>query len=186
MKQALLIIDVQAGLFDPLPHPFEADSVVQKINGLSAYARTNNIPIIHIQHEVSSGDVLRHGSDSWQLQKDITVNSGDTRIRKTTPDSFLRTDLLDILQTNKITDLIICGYASEFCVDTTTRSAAAHGFNVQLVADAHTTHDKPHASATMIREHHNQTLPNITSFGQKIIAIPAHSLWMSRCGITEQ
>ncbi len=178
MKQALLIIDVQAGLFNPVPSPFEAEKIIQTINGLSEYARKNNIPVIHIQHEVFSGDILRYGTDSWQIQKDITVHDNDIRIRKTTPDSFLRTDLLDVLNAHKITDLAICGYASEFCVDTTTRSAAAHGFNVQLISDAHTTHDKAHASAAMIREHHNQTLPNITSFGPKIAAIPARNLWV--------
>lgn len=67
--------------------------------------------------------------------------------------------------------LIICGYASEFCVDTTVRRAAALGFTVVIAADAHTTHDKSHASGKQIREHHNATLPGITSFGPVISAV---------------
>ena len=92
------------------------------------------------------------------------------------PDSFLRTNLEDILNSKGINDLIICGYASEFCVDTTVRRAAALGFAVSLVSDAHTTHDKDHASAVKIREHHNCTLPNISSFGPKISAIPSNTI----------
>ena len=42
-----------------------------------------------------------------------------------------------------------------------------------LVADAHTTHDKPHMGAAQIRAHHNATLPDISSFGVKIVATPA-------------
>jgi S-ribosylhomocysteine lyase LuxS involved in autoinducer biosynthesis len=40
------------------------------------------------------------------------------------------------------------------------------GYTVQLVSDAHTTHDKEHLSAEIIRNHHNITLsmgPTITA-----------------------
>jgi len=68
---------------------------------------------------------------------------------------------------------VVCGYASEFCVDTTVRSAAAKGYEITLAADAHTTHDKPHATGLQIRTHENETLANITSFGVVIAAVPA-------------
>ena len=66
--------------------------------------------------------------------------------------------------------LIVCGYATEFCVDTTIRQAAALGYAITLAADAHTTHDKPHASGELIRRHHNATLSSIESFGVPIVA----------------
>jgi nicotinamidase-related amidase len=56
---------------------------------------------------------------------------------------------------------------------TTTRSAAAQGYEVTLAADAHTSHDKPHATGLQIRTHENETLSNITSFGVPITAVPA-------------
>jgi nicotinamidase-related amidase len=39
MKTAVLVIDVQRGLFDDAPRPFEADDVVERINALTAGAR---------------------------------------------------------------------------------------------------------------------------------------------------
>lgn len=81
-------------------------------------------------------------------------------------------NLLDLLTEWRTQELIIAGYASEFCVDTTTRRAAALGFQVVIAADAHTSHDKPHASAAQIRAHENATLANITSFGPRIVAKP--------------
>jgi len=80
---------------------------------------------------------------------------------------------LEALGVNK---LVVCGYASEFCVDTTVRRAAGFGYPVILVSDAHTTHDKAHATGSKIREHHNVTLSNVSSFGVKIEAITAESL----------
>jgi hypothetical protein len=44
---------------------------------------------------------------------------------------------------------------------------------VTLASDAHTTHDKDHASAAQIRAHENATLPSLTSFGPVIRAVPA-------------
>lgn len=172
MKSALLIIDVQHGLVDELPRPDAIGEVIEKINHLTGRARTNGIPVIFIQHELSTGQLL-YGSESWQLQADLTVHGTDQKVRKTTPDSFLGTNLGEILASTSTTNLIICGYASEFCVDTTTRRAAALGFTVQLVADAHTTHDKTHATAEQIRTHHNTTLANIKSFGPTITAVRA-------------
>ncbi len=171
MKSALLIIDVQRGLFDPLPHPYEADAVVDRINQLSARAREAGMPVVMVQHE-RLGSALAHGSEGWQLQEDLLATAGDIVVRKTTPDAFLRTPLAELLVQHGVSRLVICGYATEFCVDTTTRRAAALGYPVVLAADAHTTHDKAHATALQIRTHHNATLPDITSFGPEIVALP--------------
>ncbi len=44
--------------------------------------------------------------------------------------------------------------------------ATGLGYTMQMVADAHTTHEKAHLSAAKIREHHNKALsaaPTITA-----------------------
>ena len=171
MKQALLVIDVQRGLFDAAPRPFEADFVVGRINALTARARDAGVPVLLIQHENAAG--LQHGSSNWELERGLTVDAGDIRVRKTTPDSFLGTTLQDLLKQHGVEQLVVCGYACEFCVDTTVRRAAALGYPVILAADAHTTHDKAHASGAQIRAHHNATLADIASFGPIIEARPA-------------
>lgn len=173
MKSALLIIDVQKGLF--VPPPAEADAVIARINQLSERARQAGGPVIFIQHQTTH-DELPHGSDAWQIHPELQVKASDHRIEKTTPDSFLRTHLGKLLIANGVTQLVICGYSTEFCVDTTTRRAAGLGYPVVLAADAHTSHDKAHASGLQIRAHHNATLSNIESFGIPIRAIPAEEI----------
>lgn len=179
MSTALLVIDVQRDLFDPAPRPFEADAVVQRINALADRARAAGVPVVYIQHEYREG-LLVHGSEGWQLERGLRPAPTDTFVRKTTPDSFLRTNLQDLLDGRGVKTVVICGYATEFCVDTTTRRAAALGYGVILAADAHTTHDKAHASAEAIRAHHNATLPDIGSFGPVIEARPSDRIDFSR------
>ncbi|WP_299022910.1 cysteine hydrolase family protein, partial [uncultured Photobacterium sp.] len=167
-----VVIDVQRVLFEGDSQPFAADEVVHNINQLTDKARNSNVPVVFVQHE-QPGTEIEFGSEGWQLQSDLNVLKTDTFIRKTTPDSFLRTNLQDVLSDSGVTNLLVCGYASEFCVDTTIRRAAGLGYSVQLIADAHTTHDKEHATGEQIRTHHNATLPNISSFGVPITSILA-------------
>jgi nicotinamidase-related amidase len=170
MHTALLVIDVQHGLFDPQPRPFEADTVVARINALAARARALDVPVVLIQHESAA---LPFGSEAWRFEGRLLVEPRDAVVRKTTPDAFLRTDLEALLVSWQIARVVVCGYASEFCVDTTTRRAAALGYGVTLAADAHTTHDKPHATGEQIRAHENATLVDLTSFGPAIVAAPS-------------
>lgn len=174
MKSAVLVTDVQTKVFDADPRPFEADEVVKRINYVTMLARAACAPVFLIQHEVPG--YLDHGSEGWQLQKNLIVKDSDIRVRKTTGDSFIQTDLEEKLKSLDITNLVICGYASEFCIDNTTRRATGLGYTVQLVSDAHTTHEKKHLSAKKIREHHNLTL----SMGLTITAIQSEDINIER------
>ncbi|WP_411704433.1 cysteine hydrolase family protein [Edaphovirga cremea] len=178
MSYALLVIDVQQGLFQTNPPPDSVERTVSRINSLSSRARQSGVPVIFIHHE-AAGSVLEYESPGWELAEGLHAEPGDLRVRKTTPDSFLYTDLSSHLSALQVTTVVVCGYASEFCVDTTVRRAAAAGYDVILAADAHTTHDKAHATAGKIREHHNVTLAAIRSFGSKISALSADSVAFS-------
>lgn len=167
MTTALIVIDVQTGLFTP--PPAQAERVLTTINQLIARAREDHVPVIFVQHETADGE-LPYGSPAWSLVKTLQALPTDPVVRKTTPNLFLRTGLAALLAGLGVEHLIVCGYATEFCVDTTIRQAAALGYAITLAADAHTTHDKPHASGELIRRHHNATLSSIESFGVPIVA----------------
>ncbi|QIQ21514.1 cysteine hydrolase family protein [Zophobihabitans entericus] len=168
MKRALLIIDVQYALFDIPPEPDQATEVINHLNQLSEKARQQHAPVIFVQHE--DDDFIAYQSQNWQLDKRLIQRDGDYYIRKTTPDSFYKTNLNELLTKLGVTDLVIAGYASEYCVDTTVRKAASLKYNVILASDAHTTHDKPHLTAQQIRKHHTMTLSTMMSFDATIEA----------------
>ena len=172
MSIALIIIDVQHEFFEKPPTATNAALVIDRINGLSSRARESAIPVFFIQHHSSTG-TLKRDSPGWRLTTPLVMAPSDRIVAKTTADSFLRTELMSELQRSGISKLVVCGYATEFCVDTSIRRAAALGYEVIIAADAHTTHDKPHASARQIVAHHNATLPEITSFGARISCLAA-------------
>ncbi|WP_257970445.1 cysteine hydrolase family protein, partial [Vibrio parahaemolyticus] len=162
MKSALLVIDVQNGVFGSTNPPYLSECVISNIKQLLGYASSSEIKIVFIQHEIPG--VLEPGSDAWQLFSDLTINDSSYKIRKRTPDSFHDTNLREYLDENEIEHVLICGYSTEFCIDRTVFSAASKGYKVTLIEDAHTTHGKPHLDAPSIIAHHSFTLskhPNI-------------------------
>ena len=175
MKTALLVIDVQQGLCEGEHDAFESQQVICRVNKVSEKTRAGGAVVLFIQHESKSG-YLEFGTDAWQLAHGLHIEPTDLRIRKTTPDSFHRTELEEVLEQRGVTDLVICGMHTEFCVDTTTRRALALGYPVVLVKDAHTTEGNEHLSAAQIIQHHNDTLTNISSFGPRVRAISTEDL----------
>ncbi len=175
MPVALIVIDVQHHLFDEIPQPEDAAGVIRRINTLVANAKQAGAPVAFVQHQDKAGSLVA-GTRGWQFADALAVAPGDTIIAKTTPDSFLRTELEAWLKQHGADQVVICGGMTEFCIDTTTRRAAALGYPVTLVADAHSTHDKAHAAAAAIRAHHNATLPDIGSFGVEIRAVAADAV----------
>lgn len=175
MKSALLIIDVQTALCSGRWAAFDIDSVVDRINTVSGRARLAGIPVVLIQHEENEGP-MHFGSDGWKLYERLAVQPEDFRIRKTGSDSFYRTELHSVLQAREISNLVVCGLQSEFCVDSTVRGALALGYPVTLVADGHSTLDNGVLSAAQISAHHNATLENLGSYGPRATATPSEQV----------
>ena len=169
---ALLVIDVQRGLLTGDGAMVDADAVIDRINLVMRRARSAAVPVILIQHE-SVGGALAWGSAGWQLSERLDARPGDLYLRKTATDSFHNTALHQTLGELGVGRLVVCGFQSEFCVDTTTRRALALGYPVTLVADGHSTAGNGLLSAAQISAHHNVTLTNITSFGPRATALPA-------------
>lgn len=166
MKTALLIIDMQQALLNNDPAPFELNIVIDNINKLIEQAGRHHVPTFFVQHEAAG--FLEPESSAWALHPALKRNSDCRFIRKSISEPFSGTTLQQTLDQQGIDNLIICGFASEFCVDSTVRRASVLGYTVQLVIDGHTTTDKPHLTASQIRHHHNSTLswsPSISAVG---------------------
>lgn len=163
-QTAVLVIDVQAGLFCGESAAFEAEAVIARINEVTTLARKAGAPVIFIQHDGKPGgeDVVPF-TEGWKLDPDLVVRPGDLTIRKTTCDAFYGTALEAELRARGITTLLLTGFATDFCVDATLRSAVSKDFGIIVVADAHTTTDNPILKADLVRQHHNWAWANCIS-----------------------
>lgn len=157
MLEALLVIDVQAGIIEGF-HAYRGRELLDQINKLLSKARASNTPVIYVQHDGEAGHPLEVDTEGWQIHPDIKPREGELIIRKRASDSFFETTLQQELETLGINHLIITGCMTEYCVDTTTRRAVTMGYDVTLVSDAHTTVDNKLLTAAQIIAHHNALL----------------------------
>lgn len=178
MNTAVLVIDVQQGLCEGPEKAYDCEGLIETINLVTGKARAAKALVIFIQHESASG-YLEHGTPAWQLANGLQIQATDIKIRKSTPDSFLRTELESVLKEKHIQRLVVCGMHTEFCVDTTTRQALARGFPVTLVADAHTSAGNSAITPQQVIAHHNATLTNISSFGPRAVTVLSTALHFS-------
>ncbi|TVX92482.1 cysteine hydrolase family protein [Paenibacillus agilis] len=155
---ALLIIDVQQGMFVEDNPVFNGEQLLANIGQLSDYARSHEIPIFYIQHTEPAGRELEKGSPAWLIHPHITPTASDIVIEKTTPDSFHQTELHQELQKRNIEHLLLTGIQSDVCVDTTCRRAFSLGYKSTLLTDAHSTWGSSELTAQQIIDHHNQVL----------------------------
>ncbi|OPA88458.1 cysteine hydrolase [Pseudomonas fluorescens] len=173
MADALLIIDMQTGLYEGPDKPFERERVLGIINRLILGARRAGAPIFVARHTGPAGSPLEAGSPLWQVWHELDVDEDRDRLfNKTRPNCFQGTDLAQQLRTCGVTALVIAGMKTQFCIDTTCRAAAELGFTVRLPEDAHTCMDTAALKAEAIIEHHNATLAG--AFVQRVKAL---DLW---------
>ncbi len=155
MKKALVIIDVQNEMFTYDGGVLNGDLVLGVIKSLIKEARRKEVPIIYIQHTETEGEFME-GQETWQIHKQIKPSKADIVIQKNYWDAFMHTTLEATLRELSVTDLIICGMQTEFCVDTTLRRSFSLGFKNTLVKDGHSTFNTEELTANQIIHHHNQ------------------------------
>lgn len=138
MKRALLVIDVQNEYFTgklPVVHPpHSLERILQAIDE----AGSKGIPLVFVQHTApqEGSATFRKGSDEWKLHPAIANMRPDLLIEKNLPGSFTGTNLERWLRENGIDAIVVTGYMTQMCCDTTARQAMHLGFAVEFLSDA--------------------------------------------------
>ncbi len=172
----LLVVDMQVGLFEGDLQRHDADGVVRRINRVADAVREKGGAVVFIQHDGLDGDALEPEAPGWEILPSLERTPSDPVVRKRACDPFYETDLRRLLDEIGADRLIITGCATDFCVDSTIRSAASKDYELVVVSDAHTTGDRPHLDAESIIEHHNWVWENLILPGRQVNVTPARSL----------
>lgn len=152
---ALLVIDVQVGMFPETDPVYAGEVLLERITDLISKARSCAVPVIYVQHNEGEGEQLQSNTPAWEIHPAIAPVEGDIIIQKYTPDSFYETNLRHELDSKGIQKLIVTGIQTDVCVDTTCRRACDLGYDVIVVGDAHSTWNQGDRSAHQIIDEHN-------------------------------
>jgi nicotinamidase-related amidase len=132
---ALLVIDVQNGV---VANAHDRDGVITNINTLVEKARSEDVPVIWVQH---SSEELPIDSEEWQYVAELERTASEPLVPKLYGDSFEDTNLEDLLAERNVGRIVITGAQTDACIRSTMHGGFTRGYDVTLVADAHTTED---------------------------------------------
>ena len=154
----LLIVDAQVNQFEPPMAVHDGPLILGRLKSLVQRARAAGAPVAFIQNDGGQIDPDFPGTPGWALHPELLPVGSEKVYRKTTTDSFHETGLLEDLRGAGVTDLVIAGMQSNYCIDATTRRAVQEGFNVTLVSDAHSTFSFTEVPAEAIIKDQNSAL----------------------------
>jgi nicotinamidase-related amidase len=143
-QQALLVIDVQRGLFEKAIPIYRADELLDHITSLVTKAHRAGMPVIYVQHGSKAG--LVEGSAAWQLHPRLKPLRKDLAIHKTHPSAFDGTRLVEMLSRRGVKRLILTGLVTHGCVRATCLDALGRGYQIVLVEDGHSNYHRQAAA----------------------------------------
>lgn len=157
MKQALLVIDVQQALVGA--HPAHEETFLVNLSMLIDTAHTSGVEVVYVRHDGGAGDELERGTAGWELHRSLAPRSSERIFEKRYSSAFKETGLREYLLEREIDRLVICGMQTEYCIDTSVKTAFEHGFSVIVPSGATTTYANPFLS------------------GEKLVSYYEHMIW---------
>lgn len=167
-KRVVMVVDMQNGVF-ATPR-IQRQECAAKINRLIRAADR----VIFIQHHEEGG--LEEGSEGFALLAELEQPADALYVTKTACDAFYKTTLERVLAENAIHKFVICGCATDYCVDTTLKIGASKGYSITVAEDAHTTANRPAAQAETLIAHYNEVWRTLTVPGNPVNVKPVETI----------
>jgi nicotinamidase-related amidase len=139
VARCLLVVDIQADYFPggayPLVEPLAAAQAANR--ALTAF-RAGGEQVVHVRHLWDAPDApfLRAGTPGVEFHPLVAPEGEEPVVDKAAPNSFLGTNLQQVLADRGIDSLCVAGMMTSMCVDATVRAASDLGFDVTVVHDA--------------------------------------------------
>jgi nicotinamidase-related amidase len=106
-------------------------------------ARSAGIPIVHIEHDDGEGSLYDIRAEIGQIVDRVAPQGEETVVVKNFPNSFVQTDLDDRLKAAGARNLLLAGFMTHMCVNSTARGAFNLGYAPTVVASATATRALP-------------------------------------------
>ncbi len=135
-KSALILIDCQNTYREGVMQLEGVEPALAECARLLKRARDVGAPVIHIQHDAGPGSPYDVRARIGAISDEVAPRAGELVITKTYPSSFEKTNLDAELQKLGRTDLVIAGFMTHVCVNSTSRAAFNHGYRPTVVASA--------------------------------------------------
>ncbi|HET9172301.1 MAG TPA: isochorismatase family protein [Actinospica sp.] len=142
-RSALVMIDLQNTYRNGVMRLEGVEPAVAEAARLLARARGAGIPVIHVTHDAGPGSPYDTTASIGRISDEVAPLPGEPVLVKHLPSSFVGTDLDDRLRALGIEDLVLAGFMTHMCVNSTARDAFNRGYRPTVVAAATATRALP-------------------------------------------
>lgn len=140
---ALVMIDCQNTYRSGVMTLVGVEEALAEAARLLARARDAGAAVFHIAHDSGPGSPYDYSAEIGQITDIVAPRDGEPVIVKGKPNAFVDTDLHDQLQAAGQQNLILAGFMTHMCVNSTARGAFSLGYRTTVVGNATATRDLP-------------------------------------------
>lgn len=142
-ESALVIVDAQNAYRSGVMQLAGVEPALDECARLLARARALAVPVMHIQHDSGPGTPYDIRSESGAIADKVAPLAGEAVVVKHYPNSFVGTDLDARLAAAGVKNLVVVGFMTHMCINSTARGAFNLGYAVTVPAAATATRPLP-------------------------------------------
>lgn len=133
---ALVMVDCQNTYREGVMQLTNVEPAILEAQKLLNQARTLGIPIIHIQHDAGPGTPYDIRARIGAIADEVAPQNGEAVVVKQYPNAFWHTPLETQLKSLNIEHIVLAGFMTHMCINSTARGAFNLGFKPTVVANA--------------------------------------------------
>ncbi|QEA40664.1 cysteine hydrolase [Pistricoccus aurantiacus] len=133
---ALLLIDCQNTYREGVMRLTGVEEALKEARKLLDRARELDVPIIHIRHDAGAGSPFDINADIGAIADIVAPRGNEPVVTKNYPNSFVETDLDKQLKALGVTNLVLAGFMTHMCVNSTAHGGFNLGYAPTVVASA--------------------------------------------------
>lgn len=149
-KSALVVIDCQNTYREGVMELVGVEPALGEVARLLARARSARVPVFHVMHDAGPGTPYDVRAPIGQISDPVRPFAGEPVIVKSHPNSFWNTDLDARLRAQGVENLVLAGFMTHVCVNSTARGAFNLGYRATVVGDATATRDLPGVDGSVV------------------------------------
>lgn len=142
-RSALIMVDLQVTYTKGVMELDGIEAALDEAASLLDRARTVGIPVIHIQHDMGPGSAYDVQGESGAIVDRVAPRADEHVVIKGYPNSFIETDLDQRLKQANARNLVLAGFMTHMCINSTARGAFNLGYAPTIVASTTATRSLP-------------------------------------------
>ena len=133
---ALIMVDCQNTYRHGVMQLTNIEPAILEAQKLLMMARDLKIPIMHIQHDAGVGTPYDITAEIGAISAEVAPKNGEAVVIKNYPNAFWHTTLEAQLKALGVENVVLAGFMTHMCINSSARGAFNLGFKPTVVASA--------------------------------------------------